>query len=88
MAIRENYIKHTVYPFDKYKISERFDTNTKRRAITKEEMKLIEALKVDPQSTAFEAQKYFVFSYYGQGINFWRYGRIKVEEPGGRQDIL
>jgi hypothetical protein len=70
MAIRENYIKQTIYPFDRYKISERFDTNTKRRAIKKEEIHLIEALKIDPQSTAFEAQKYFIFSYYGQGINF------------------
>ena len=77
IAIRENYIKHTFYPFDMYKIAERFDTNTKRRAITKEELQLIEALKIDPRSTAFEAQKYFVFSYYGQGINFGDMAALK-----------
>lgn len=77
LAINENYAKIELYPFDKYKISERFDTKTQKRAITKEQIKLVEAFVIDPQSTAYEAQKYFIFSYYGQGINFVDMANLK-----------
>ncbi len=69
-AISENYVKKELYPFDKFKISERFNTKTKKKAITKEEIKRIEAVILDKKSVAFEAQQFFLFSYYGQGINF------------------
>lgn len=69
-AIEEGIVKASWYPFDKYKISKRFNTATQRRAITKEEVKKIEALVVDKASTLFEARQYFIFSYYGAGINF------------------
>ena len=69
-AIAENYVKKELYPFDKFKISERFNSKTQKRAITKEDIKKIEAIQLDKSSAAFEAQQYFLFSYYGQGINF------------------
>lgn len=64
------YVKKDSYPFDKYKISERFSTKTKKRAITKDEMMKVAALQLDPNSTDYEAQQYFMFTYYGTGINF------------------
>jgi len=69
-AIAEGYAKKDSYPFDKYKISERFSTKTKKRAITKEEVHKVGNLVIINDDSSLEAQKYFMFSYYGQGINF------------------
>jgi integrase len=68
-AIAEKYAKKELYPFDKFKVSERFSTKTQKRAITKDDIKKVEAAKLKPGSAAFEAQQYFLFIYYGQGIN-------------------
>jgi integrase len=77
LAIAENYIKKELYPFDKFKISDRFNTKTQKRAITKDDIKKIEAIVLDKKSAAFEAQQYFLFSYYGQGINFADIANLK-----------
>jgi integrase len=69
-AIEENFAKSDSYPFNKFKITERYNTKTQKRAITKEEIKKIENLSFKQGSSEFEAQQYFFFSYYGQGINF------------------
>ena len=69
-AIAEGYARKDSYPFDKYKISDRFSTKTKKRAITKEEILKVGALILNPNSTEYEAQQYFMFTYYGTGINF------------------
>jgi integrase len=76
-AISENYAKKELYPFDKFKISERFNTKTQKRAITKEDLKNIEGIELNKNSAAFEAQQYFLFSYYGQGINFVDIANLK-----------
>jgi len=69
-AILEGYAKRDLYPFDNFKISARFNGNTRRRALSKEDLKKIEAIELDQKSVHFEAQQYFLFSYYGQGISF------------------
>lgn len=76
-AIDENYTRKELYPFDKFKISERFSTKTKKRAITKEEMQKIAAVVLDKHSAAYEAQQFFLFSYFGQGINFVDIANLK-----------
>ena len=76
-AIAERYAKQELYPFDKFKISERFSTKTQKRAITKEDVKKIEALTIKKGSADYEAQQYFLFSYYGQGINFVDMANLK-----------
>ena len=76
-AITENYIKKDLYPFDKFKISERYNTKTQKRAIAKDDIKKVEEVKPKKGSTAFEAQQYFLFSYYGQGINFVDMAHLK-----------
>lgn len=68
-AVEEELLKEDDYPFKKFKIS-KFNTTTQKRAITKEEMKKIGALPILPESPLYIAQKYFLFSYYGQGMNF------------------
>ncbi|MEB0260506.1 site-specific integrase [Mucilaginibacter sp. 10I4] len=76
-AIAERYAKQELYPFNQFKISERFSTKTQKRAITKEDIKKVEALTLIEGSVAFEAQQYFLFSYYGQGINFVDMANLK-----------
>lgn len=76
-AIAEKYAKEELYPFNQFKISERFSTKTQKRAITKDDIKTVEALKLTEGSAAFEAQQYFLFSYYGQGISFIDMANLK-----------
>lgn len=76
-AIDEELVKKEIYPFTKFKISERFNNKTQKRAITKEEIKKIQELKLDDKLAAFEAQQYFLFMYYGQGINFVDIAHLK-----------
>ncbi len=68
-AIQENVIVESAYPFKKFKIG-KFDVSTRKRAITREDIKEIEGLEIAEKSTMFEARQYFLFSYYGLGINF------------------
>ncbi len=82
-AIEEDVIKASCYPFDKYKISKKFNTSTLRRALTKEELKIIEALDVDKNSSLFQAKQYFIFSYYGAGINFRDIANLKWSDVNG-----
>ncbi|MHB9147430.1 MAG: site-specific integrase [Candidatus Amoebophilus sp.] len=68
-AIQEKLINLNAYPFKEFSVA-KFNTATKKRAITKEELKKIENLELDPASSLSEGRQYFLFSYYGQGINF------------------
>lgn len=68
-AIKEQLVSPNYYPFKDFNVA-KFNTATKKRAITKEEIKKIENLELDPASSLSESRHYFLFSYYGQGINF------------------
>ena len=68
-AIQEERVKADNYPFKKFNVS-KFNTRTKKRAISKEEIQKLAGLVLPLDSTLFEARAYFLFSYYGQGINF------------------
>lgn len=69
-AIELNMVKREYYPFLKFKIS-KFDTSTRKRAITKETVRCIIDLDLSnawPNTRL--ARDLFVFSYFGAGINF------------------
>lgn len=68
-AIKEGYAKKAYYPYDEYKVS-RFKEQTRKRAITKEEIKKIEALELEQGSSLYHTQQFFLFSYYCSGMNF------------------
>lgn len=74
-AISENLFPADLYPFtrnrsEKHKFSiSKFDTSTRKRAISKEELRRIEALEVDTPKLLL-AKHLFLFSYFGGGINF------------------
>ena len=67
-AVDKDYTRKELSPFQKFKIS-KFDTKTRKRAITKDDFKKIEALKFDTGTRLYDSQNVFVFSYYCSGIN-------------------
>jgi site-specific recombinase XerD len=67
-AVQEKLVSLTHYPFRDFKIS-KFDTDTRKRAITKTEIQRIAALDLSEDSRAQLAQDVFMFSYFVQGIN-------------------
>lgn len=81
-AIKENVANSNDYPFNVFKIS-KFNNETQRRAITKENIKAIESLEIDEGSFKNEARQYFLFSYYGMGINFKDIAFLKWENIVG-----
>lgn len=81
-AVELQLVKRDYYPFDTYKIS-KFDTRTKKRAITKEDVRKVIALDLSQGYPSERlARDIFVFSYFGAGINFadialLKYGNIR-----------
>jgi integrase len=75
-AIKENFVKKSDYPFDKISFSD-LKLDTRKRAITKQEIEKIKNLNIEPGSTIYEARQYFMFSYYGFGINFIDIAQLK-----------
>jgi len=65
-------------PYKKYK--------TSKRAISAEDMKLIETYEAEYGSRIYRSQKMFLFSYYCRGINF--NDIIKLKEDNITGDIL
>lgn len=66
-AIKAKIISRKLYPFEDYEFG-KLDLTTKKRAISKESVKEIEALKLDGKEQL--AQSIFIFSYYTRGMNF------------------
>lgn len=81
-AVELQLVKRDYYPFDAYKVS-KFDTRTKKRAITKEDVRKVIALDLSQGYPSERlARDIFVFSYFGAGINFadialLKYGNIR-----------
>jgi integrase len=84
-AIGENIVKEEYYPFaknrhekKKFQLS-KLDLSTRKRAISKAEIKLIEAMNIEENTFDFFARQIFMFSYYGLGINFIDIANLKWE---------
>ena len=81
-AVELQLVKRDYYPFDAYKVS-KFDTRTKKRAITKEDVRKVIALDFSQGYPSERlARDIFVFSYFGAGINFadialLKYGNVR-----------
>ena len=73
-AIKEDVAKKDWYPFDKYTIK---STQTKKRAITREDIQKIENYQPVKDSQQFHARNYFLFSFYMIGINFADMAHLK-----------
>jgi site-specific recombinase XerD len=69
MAINEKYAHEENYPFKTFKVSQ-FKQESKPRAISDLDINKIKKLKLEEDSSLFHSRQYFLFSYYGAGINF------------------
>lgn len=100
-AIAEGFAKAEDYPFRAFKTS-KYNLETRKRAITKEEMLKIINLKYDPEKSewSMDSKNFFLFSFYCIGMNmidmaFLRWsnienGRIRYKriKTGKEFDIL
>ncbi len=78
-AIKANIAEQKDYPFNDFRIS-KFDTSTKKRAISKEDvMKIMEADLTDTREYIRLSRDLFVFSYLCGGINFVDMAYLKPE---------
>jgi integrase len=68
-AIQSKRMKKEHYPFDNFSLG-KFSTLTQKRAMSKEDLKQIIDLPLTPDSKLQVARDYFLFSYYGRGMNF------------------
>ena len=69
-ALSMKLIKQDIYPFNDFKVS-KFDVRTKKRAVTKEDVKKIMSLDLSGERQYMQlARDIFLFSYFGAGINF------------------
>jgi integrase len=68
-AITEGEVDRDTYPFRDYKIS-KFNLETVKRAISREDLREIEKYRFHPESDVFDSVNYFLFSFYCSGINF------------------
>lgn len=77
LAIKEKHCPEKHHP--KYYISFKpyKRIKTRKRAISFDYIKKIEALELDPNSRLFRSQQYCIFSYYSRGINFTDMAKLK-----------
>lgn len=75
-AIAEGHAREGEYPFKTYKLT-KLNTKTKKRALTKEQVKKIADHKLELGSKLWVARSIFLFSYYCRGINFIDMAQLK-----------
>jgi site-specific recombinase XerD len=81
-AINRKLASESAYPFKTFKVS-KFSVETQPRAISKHEIKALERLSLSPEAFVFDARNYFLFSYYGCGINFVDLAKLRWQDIEG-----
>lgn len=89
-AIADRIVSKGLYPFNSFKIS-KFETETRKRAISREDIRKIEALDVSKQFQVQLAKDVFVFSFYNQGMNLIDIAHLRwsqIEQDRLRYTVL
>ena len=81
-AIKKGVVDEKYYPFKIYKVSKLKGKGLKK-ALTREEMKLMEALNTEENPHLIDAKNYMLFSYYMGGMNFVDMMKLKWENIQG-----
>ncbi len=79
-AKRDEIARKDFDPFIDYSFTKFRGIVTKKRALRKNEIKLIESQRYKKGSSIYNAQKYFMFSFYCRGINFIDMSFLKWED--------
>lgn len=75
-AIHQELVSADSYPFRKYKIK---NQPTAKRAISKDKIKRILDLKLEPDSPLFHSRNYFLCSYLMNGISFIDMAFLRID---------
>lgn len=79
-AITDKVCPENHYPFKQFPFAKYNNPKTKKRAITKEQLKLIIDAKIDPKNDSMiNARNYFLFMFYCRGLNFTDLAGLKWE---------
>jgi integrase len=81
-AIKKGVVDEKYYPFKVYKVSKLKGKGFKK-ALTREEVRLIEELDEVKYPHLLEAKNLFVFSYYTRGMNFYDLMKLRWENIDG-----
>ncbi|WP_373060199.1 phage integrase SAM-like domain-containing protein [Zunongwangia sp. H14] len=84
-ALNADLVEEKYYPFNKFQVS-RFKSRSTKKALTRDEIGLIEKLDVEEHPDLINAKNYFLFSYYTQGMNF--FDQMKLEWKNISRDRL
>lgn len=82
-AVRRKLADPAENPFNSFKVSQ-FSTKTTPRPITATEMRDLKKLELSNLEPQFDAKNYFVFSFYGCGINFVDLAQLRWADIDGR----
>lgn len=81
-AIKKGVVDVKYYPFKAYKVSKLKGKGLKK-ALTRDEMKLMESLNTEENPHLIDAKNYMLFSYYMGGMNFVDMMKLKWENVQG-----
>jgi integrase len=81
-AIKKGVVDEKYYPFKVYKVSKLKGKGIKK-ALTRDKVKLMEALNTDKNPHLIDAKNYMLFSYYMGGMNFIDVMKLKWENIQG-----
>lgn len=81
-AMKKNVIDEKYYPFKIYKVSKLKVGNIKK-ALTREEVRLIENFDENQYPNLAEAKRIFLFSYYCRGMNYFDIMMLKWSNISG-----
>ncbi|WP_179009605.1 site-specific integrase [Winogradskyella forsetii] len=81
-AIKKGVVDEKYYPFKIYKVSKLKGKGIKK-ALSRKEMKLMEALDTDKYPHLIDAKNYMLFSYYMGGMNFVDMMKLKWDNIQG-----
>jgi len=74
-AVKVGVAKNDTYPFTGYTIK---TTKTKKRAVRRDIIELIEKQELKKNTRIWHAKNYFLFSFYAMGINFVDIASLKL----------
>jgi len=80
MAKEQKMVKKGFDPFAEFGFAKYRKAKTRKRAISKEDVKRIGAYDAEEGSALFHARNYFMFSYYNRGINFIDMAHLKWQD--------
>ena len=81
-AIKSGVVDDKYYPFKVYKIS-KFKAKGIKKALIRDEMKLMEAIDTQKHPHLINTKNYLIFSYYMGGMNFVDMMKLKWENVQG-----